>query len=77
MGGLLLVALAPVWPPERTAAAPDEVEGPSPWQVALPYLFVALAIFAAVLKGTQSSHVDLFDLIDGLCVMAAVLTRLC
>ncbi len=76
VGGFLLVALAPVWPPERITTARDEVEGPSPWQVALPYLFVALAIFAAVLKGTQSSHVDLFDLIDGLCVMAAVLTRL-
>ncbi|MGO9965128.1 MAG: putative bifunctional diguanylate cyclase/phosphodiesterase [Acidimicrobiales bacterium] len=75
VGGFLLVALAPLWPQERTTTT-DEVEGPSPWQVALPYLFVALAIFAAVLKGTQSSHVDLFDLIDGLCVMAAVLTRL-
>ena len=76
VGGLWLVALAPIWPAERTAAARDEVDGPSPWQVALPYLFVALAIFTAVIKGTQSNHVDLFDLIDGLCVMAAVLTRL-
>jgi len=76
VGGFLLVALAPVWPLERTTTTRDEVEEPSPWQVALPYLFVALAIFAAVRTSTQSSHVDLFDLIAGLCVIAAVLTRL-
>ncbi|MGD0984517.1 MAG: EAL domain-containing protein [Acidimicrobiales bacterium] len=76
VGGFMLVALAPIWPPERTTTPRDELEGPSLWQVALPYLFFAVAIVAAVLKGTQSRHLDLFDLVDGLCVMAAVLTRL-
>ena len=60
----------------RERRARDEVDGPSPWQVALPYLFLAIAIFAAALKDTQSGHLDLFDAIAGLCVIAAVLTRL-
>ena len=76
VAGLMLIALAPIWPLDPNTTARDEVEGPSPWQVALPYLFVAIAIFAATLKGTQSRHLDLFDVIAGLCVIAAVLTRL-
>jgi diguanylate cyclase (GGDEF)-like protein len=76
VAGLMLIALAPIWPLDPNTTARDEVEGPSPWQVALPYLFVAIAIFAATLKGTQSRHLDLFDVIAGLCVIGAVLTRL-
>jgi diguanylate cyclase (GGDEF)-like protein len=76
VAGFMLIALAPLWPPDRTTTQRDEVEGPSPWQVALPYLFLAIAIFAAALKGTQSRHLDLFDVVAGLCVIAAVLTRL-
>lgn len=76
VAGFMLIALAPIWPLDPNTTARDEVEGPSPWQVALPYLFVAIAIFAATLKGTQSRHLDLFDVIAGLCVIAAVLTRL-
>ncbi len=76
VAGFMLIALAPIWPLERTATARDEVEGPAPWQVALPYLFFAVGIFAAAVKGTQSRHLDLFDVIAGLCVVAAVLTRL-
>ena len=71
--GCLLIALAPLWPPNATGD--NEAESPSPWQVALPYCFVAIAI-AAALKGTESRHLDLFDVIAGLCVIAAVLTRL-
>ncbi len=76
VAGLMLIALAPLWPLERTATAREEVEGPSPWQVALPYLFFAIAIFAASVKVTRARHLDLFDAIAGLCVVAAVLTRL-
>jgi len=75
VAGFILIALAPLWPPKGTTTR-DEVDGPSPWQVALPYLFLAIAIFAAALKDTQSGHLDLFDAIAGLCVIAAVLTRL-
>ena len=77
VAGFVLIAVAPLWPPEQaTTAARDEGDGPAPWQVALPYLFLAIAIFAAALKGTRSRHLDLFDVIAGLCVIAAVLTRL-
>ena len=75
VAGFILIALAPLWPPKGTTTR-DEVDGPSPLQVALPYLFLAIAIFAAALKDTQSGHLDLFDAIAGLCVIAAVLTRL-
>ena len=75
VAGFLLIALAPLWPLDRTSDARDQVEGPAPWRVALPYLFLATAIIAAVTKGAQSHRFDHFTVIAGLCVLAAVLTR--
>jgi diguanylate cyclase len=75
LAGFLLIALAPLWPLEPAGAARDEVEGQSPWQVALPYCFLAIAIIAATLKRSQSGGLDRFVLIAGLCVITAVLAR--
>jgi len=49
VAGFILIALAP-FGHQRERRTRDEVDGPSPWQVALPYLFLAIAIFAAALK---------------------------
>src|SRR5208282_2638218 len=75
VAGFLLIALAPMWRPERSAEASEQGEGQSVWQVALPYFFLALAITAAAIKDTQSHHVGLFVVIAGLSVIAAMLTR--
>ena len=75
VGGFLLVALAPMWRFERTANETEEADGQSPWQVALPYFFLALAITAAAIKNAQSHHVGPFVVIAGLSVIAAVLIR--
>jgi diguanylate cyclase (GGDEF)-like protein len=75
VAGLLLIALAPMWPSERAASDREEVESPSLWQVALPYFFLALAITAAAIKDTQTHHLGMFVVIAGSCVIAAVLAR--
>jgi diguanylate cyclase (GGDEF)-like protein len=75
VAGLLLIALAPMWPSERAASDQEEVESPSLWQVALPYFFLALAITAAAIRDTQTHHLGMFVVIAGLCVIAAVLAR--
>ena len=75
VAGFLLIALAPLWPLEPTIGTRDDDDGPSPWRVALPYFFLAIAIAAAAVKGAQSGHIDLFTVVAGLCVIAAVLTR--
>jgi diguanylate cyclase (GGDEF)-like protein len=75
VAGFLLLALAPLWPVDQPSLAGEEVEGPSPWQLALPYFFLAIAIVAAVVKRSQSGRLDRFVVIAGLCVVTAVLTR--
>ncbi|MGA3214959.1 MAG: EAL domain-containing protein [Acidimicrobiales bacterium] len=75
VAGLLLIALAPLWSREPAVSDQDETEGPSLWQVALPYFFLAIAITAAAIKDTQTHHLGLFVVIAALCVIAAVLTR--
>jgi len=75
LAGFLLIALAPSWRRGPVLSARDEVEPPSPWQVGLPYLFLAIAIFAVSFKATQSHHFDVFAVIAGLCVAATVLMR--
>jgi diguanylate cyclase (GGDEF)-like protein len=77
VAGFLLIALAPMWPLERTTTTDDgvESESQSAWQVALPYLFLGIAIAAAGLKESQSHRLGPFVVIAGLCVIAAVLTR--
>ncbi len=74
VAGFLLVAIAPLWRPESTSAV-DEVEGPSPWQVALPYFFLAIAIIAAAVQRARSGPLDEFVVIAGVCVITAVLVR--
>lgn len=75
VAGLLLIGLAPLWPLGRTEKASDEATTSSAWRVLLPYLFLGVAILAAIIKGTQSHHVDLFVVATGLCVIAALFTR--
>jgi diguanylate cyclase (GGDEF)-like protein len=75
VAGWLLLALAPIWALETTANEPEEPEGPSTWQVALPYVFLAVAITAGAVKDTQSHHLGPFVVFAGLCVIAAVLAR--
>ncbi len=75
VAGLLFIALAPMWRTEQVTSEREEAEGPSLWQVALPYFFLAIAITAAALKDSQTHHLGLFVLIAALCVIAAVLTR--
>jgi diguanylate cyclase (GGDEF)-like protein len=75
LAGLLFIALAPLWSMETARSDEEELEGPSLWQVALPYFFLAIAITAAAIKGTESHHLGLFVVIAALCVIAAVLTR--
>ncbi len=66
VAGLLLIALAPLWSREPAVSDQDETEGPSLWQVALPYFFLAIAITAAAIKDTQTHHLGLFVVIAGL-----------
>ena len=54
----------------------DEQEEPdvvSRWQLALPYGFLALAITLAAIRDEQTHHLELFIMIAGLCVVAALL----
>ena len=57
VAGFLLIALAPMWPLERTTTTDDgvESESQSAWQVALPYLFLGIAIAAARNIATSTS----------------------
>lgn len=75
IAGFLLVALAPYFPAGDTPGAPSESELPSLWSVALPYFFLAIAITAASVRESQTHHIDLFVIVTGLCVVAAVLAR--
>jgi len=75
VAGFLLIAIAPLWRPENTSGVVDEVEGPSPWQVALPYFFLTIAIIAAAVQRARSGPLDEFVVIAGLCVITAVLVR--
>ncbi|MGA3353637.1 MAG: EAL domain-containing protein [Acidimicrobiales bacterium] len=75
VAGWLLIALAPIWPMERATNQSEDVKGPSAWQVALPYVFLAVAITAAAVKDVGSHRLGPFVLIAGLCVIAALLAR--
>ncbi|MGA2531321.1 MAG: EAL domain-containing protein [Acidimicrobiales bacterium] len=75
VAGWLLIALAPLWPMDRAARPSEHVEGPSTWQLALPYGFIAVAITAGVVKDLAAHRLGPFVLIAGLCVIAALLTR--
>ena len=73
VAGLLLIALGPLWPIERRANEQEEADDVARWQLALPYGFLALAITVAAIRDEQSHHLDLFVVIAGLCVIAALL----
>ncbi len=75
VAAFLLIALALWWPVGGTTIAREEAEGPSPWQVALPYFFLAVAIIAAVVGHGQSGRSYRLVIVAGLCVVAAVLAR--
>jgi len=75
VAGFGLIALAPLLPAGATASADEETEGSSLWRIALPYFFLAIAITGAALKGAQTHRTDLFVVVAGLCVVAAVLVR--
>ncbi len=75
LAGWLLIALGPLWPVREIS---DEEEGggaPSKWQLALPYAFLAVAIAVAAIKDQRTHHLDLFVVIAGLCVIAALLSE--
>ena len=44
LAGWLLIALGPLWPTREIADEEESVDAPSKWQLALPYVFLALAI---------------------------------
>ena len=75
VAGWLLIALAPIWPMGRGACQSGQVEGPSTWQIALPYGFLAVAITAGVVKDLAAHRLGPFVLIAGICVIAALLAR--
>ena len=75
VAGFFLIALAPLLPAQDTTTAADQAESTSLWRVALPYFFLAVAITAAAVKDAQSHHLDLFVVVAGICVVAAVLVR--
>jgi len=74
VAAFLLIGLAPLWPSERSDSQGDEVTTQSPWQVALPYFFLAIAVIAAVVERVRTGSLDRFVVIAGLCVITAVIT---
>ena len=75
IAAFLLIALALFWPLDTVSSGREEAKGPSPWQVALPYFFLAIAIIAAVVQHGQSGRSDRLVIVAGICVVVAVLTR--
>jgi diguanylate cyclase (GGDEF)-like protein len=73
VAGWLLIALGPLWPVEHRVDEQEEPDVVSRWQLALPYGFLALAITLAAIRDEQTHHLELFIMIAGLCVVAALL----
>jgi diguanylate cyclase (GGDEF)-like protein len=75
IAAFLLIALALSWPLDNVSSWRVEAKRPSPWQVVLPYFFLAIAIIAAVVQHGQSGRSDRLVIVAGLCVVVAVLAR--